>query len=71
MKEIGLYIHIPFCKRKCLYCDFNSYEAQKHDEDEYINALLHEMRNYLKQEQFIFKTVFIGGVLPPLLNLRI
>lgn len=70
MKEIGLYIHIPFCKRKCLYCDFNSYEAQKHDEDEYINALLHEIKKYLEQEQFIFKTVFIGGGTPTVIKFK-
>lgn len=68
MKEIGLYIHIPFCKRKCLYCDFNSYEVQKHDEDEYIKALLREIKIYLKEEQFIFKTVFIGGGTPTVIK---
>lgn len=62
MKEIGLYVHIPFCKKKCLYCDFNSYES--HDENNYIEALCKELNNYINEGNFIFKTVFIGGGTP-------
>lgn len=66
MKEIGLYIHIPFCKKKCLYCDFNSYKI--HDEDEYIKALCEEIRTYLRDEEFKLKTVFIGGGTPTVIK---
>lgn len=62
MKEIGLYVHIPFCKKKCLYCDFNSYESN--DEDEYIEALCKEINSYINEGKFIFRTVFIGGGTP-------
>ncbi len=68
MKEIGLYIHIPFCKKKCFYCDFNSYELFKYDEDEYIRSLLKEIKKYSKTEEFIFKTVFIGGGTPTVIK---
>ncbi len=62
MKEIGLYVHIPFCKKKCLYCDFNSYEI--HDEDAYINALCKEIKDSLNNDEYRLKTVFIGGGTP-------
>ncbi len=64
MKEIGLYVHIPFCKKKCLYCDFNSYEI--HDEDKYIDALCKEVANYTGK--YKFKTVFFGGGTPTLIK---
>ncbi len=62
MKEIALYVHIPFCRRKCLYCDFNSYE--RNDEDSYIEGLCKEITGYLSKEDLKFKTVFIGGGTP-------
>lgn len=68
MKEIGLYIHIPFCKTKCFYCDFNSYKISKYDENEYIEALLAEIKKYIEKKQFVFKTVFIGGGTPTVIK---
>ena len=40
------YIHIPFCARKCLYCDFNSFDNKGEFIEEYIDALITEIRNY-------------------------
>ena len=60
----GLYIHIPFCKRKCRYCDFVSFPDYK-NEDLYFVALISEMRRYaplMKGRRF--DTVFIGGGTP-------
>ena len=39
MKEIGVYIHIPFCKQKCLYCDFVSFGNKQDLQKEYVEAL--------------------------------
>ena len=39
-KEIGLYIHIPFCKHKCDYCDFISFANKEEYIEEYINKLI-------------------------------
>ena len=44
-KRLGLYVHIPFCKRKCYYCDFISYDNCINKEDEYIESLLLEIEN--------------------------
>lgn len=68
MKEIGLYIHIPFCRSKCLYCDFNSYEKREGDSPEYVRALLLELSAYQEKYGLKFKTVFIGGGTPTVIN---
>ena len=41
-KELMLYIHIPFCVRKCYYCDFLSFESSIEKQNQYIEALLKE-----------------------------
>ena len=62
----GLYIHIPYCKKKCRYCDFVSF-AGRNDHLAYSAALITEMRLYaplMKGREF--DTVFIGGGTPSL-----
>lgn len=66
MKEVALYVHIPFCKQKCFYCDFPSYSGKEHLEDDYIDALIKEID--LKCKDKIIKTLFIGGGTPSYLN---
>ncbi|MEG1004092.1 MAG: radical SAM family heme chaperone HemW [Clostridium sp.] len=66
MKEIALYIHIPFCKQKCFYCDFKSYAGIESLEDDYVDALILEIRN--KCKNYIVKTLFIGGGTPSYLS---
>ena len=68
MNEIGLYVHIPFCRSKCLYCDFNSYENREGDGAEYVKALLLELSAYQKKYNFTYRTVFIGGGTPTVIN---
>ena len=63
MKEIGLYIHIPFCKQKCYYCDFVSYPNKDNCIKEYIDTIIKEYRNY-KAEEYVIKTIYIGGGTP-------
>ena len=64
MKEIGVYIHIPFCKQKCYYCDFISYSNKENCMEKYINALKKEMENFTKNNEFRVSTVYIGGGTP-------
>ena len=61
----GLYIHIPFCVRKCRYCDFVSYCNRNSDFDRYIDTLVSEMKNYSGAE---IDTVFMGGGTPTVLS---
>lgn len=55
------YIHIPFCKQKCLYCDFNSFDHQDELINDYIVALIKEIKSYDIQELY---TTYIGGGTP-------
>lgn len=70
MREVGLYIHIPFCKQKCNYCDFNSYVCNENMIQRYMDALLKEIKMYIKEYGFIFKTVFFGGGTPTFIHYR-
>lgn len=63
----GLYIHIPFCVKKCEYCDFLSFSGCENYFDEYISALLREMEKHQGTE---FDTVFIGGGTPSVLSYK-
>ncbi len=67
--DIGLYIHIPFCVRKCAYCDFASYPGMLSHAQTYMEALSLELR--AQAERFPAcraKTVFLGGGTPTLLS---
>ncbi|MGL5380838.1 radical SAM family heme chaperone HemW [Clostridium sp.] len=66
LKEIALYIHIPFCKQKCFYCDFPSYSSLEPLMDEYIEALTKEIEE--KASKYSIRSIFIGGGTPSYLN---
>ncbi len=66
--SIGLYVHIPFCVRKCNYCDFSSYSSLSPEVREaYINKLISEIASYEKREKIKVDTIFFGGGTPSLL----
>ena len=70
-KPIGLYLHIPFCKSKCNYCDFCSYAGVKDDlADRYVEAVGRELLSYKRSEKIKIDTVFLGGGTPSLLSAR-
>lgn len=66
-KELELYIHIPFCVRKCEYCDFLSGPAGKQEQREYMEALFSEIDGTEKFEDYEVSTIFIGGGTPSVL----
>lgn len=64
-KKLGLYIHIPFCVKKCDYCDFLSAPANEKTKKEYVVKLLDEIRRYKGLvDDYIVETIFIGGGTP-------
>ncbi|MBQ7500346.1 MAG: radical SAM family heme chaperone HemW, partial [Clostridia bacterium] len=64
MKKLGLYIHMPFCRQKCEYCDFYSGNEYK-DYKKYINALMLHMEDYSPVvSDYETDTIFIGGGTP-------
>lgn len=68
MKEISLYIHIPFCKQKCFYCDFPSYSGKERFKEDYVDALIKEIEK--RARGYIIKTIFIGGGTPSYLEVN-
>jgi oxygen-independent coproporphyrinogen-3 oxidase len=66
MTSIGLYIHIPFCRQKCPYCDFYSEAGIEKNISRYISAVSKELKN----TPYHFDTLFIGGGTPSLLSAR-
>lgn len=72
MKEFGIYIHIPFCKKKCLYCDFPSYANQERLFLTYVSALEQEIVLRAKEgEDWRVKSIFFGGGTPTILPVEL
>ena len=67
MKNVALYIHIPFCMQKCYYCDFPSHAGKEDCMPQYATALAKEI-NSIKDKKI--KTIFIGGGTPTYLSLE-
>ncbi|MDY6864028.1 MAG: radical SAM family heme chaperone HemW [Thermodesulfobacteriota bacterium] len=69
--DIGIYIHFPFCRKKCPYCNFASYAGLNLTTSEYIKGLLKEAYHYLNQDTIKGKgidSVYLGGGSPSLLS---
>ena len=67
--NIGLYVHIPFCIRKCAYCDFASFGGVSADvRARYIDRLCKEIESYRRENKIGVDTVFFGGGTPSLLE---
>ena len=67
MKEIGIYIHIPYCKRKCYYCDFISFQDKEETIEKYVECLKKEI-DECKYIGFNIGTIYIGGGTPSAIN---
>lgn len=66
-KDVGVYVHIPFCKAKCFYCDFVSFANKSELMENYINALIKEIDS-VDLSKYNIKTVYIGGGTPSILD---
>lgn len=63
----GLYVHIPWCIKKCPYCDFNSHEKDAgFDENQYVRRLIEDLNEELQQDFPPISTVYFGGGTPSL-----
>ena len=70
-KKLGLYIHVPFCLKKCLYCDFCSFPAYSEDMmDAYVKRLNLDIERYSKGFSGAVDTIYFGGGTPTLLKER-
>ncbi len=71
MKPLGIYIHIPFCVRKCRYCDFLSGAADREMQGNYVEKLLEEIEQYAELlGQRRIDTIFFGGGTPSILDAK-
>ena len=69
MEHLGVYVHIPFCVRKCAYCDFSSWAGRMADMPRYVDALCREIRTRTQETgRLSADTVFFGGGTPSLLT---
>ncbi|MBI4187915.1 MAG: radical SAM family heme chaperone HemW [Chloroflexi bacterium] len=66
--EIALYIHIPFCRRKCNYCSFVSYQCREAEISSYVNALKNELARRAGGK--LVRSIYLGGGTPSLLTDR-
>lgn len=67
-RKLGLYIHIPFCRTKCLYCDFCSFVSRdERAREEYVCALLREI-DARRTKEYLVDTIYFGGGTPSLLS---
>ena len=72
MEKIGIYIHIPFCVRKCDYCDFISYAGKEEKMLAYVDSLqkeIEERAKNIRNEKKVIDTIYIGGGTPSFLPL--
>ena len=68
-KELGLYVHLPFCVKKCGYCDFLSWCGTSEEKETYVQALLKEIESYREFARgYRVSTVFVGGGTPSVLE---
>ncbi len=78
MKEIGIYIHIPFCKQKCKYCDFVSFSDKEIYINDYIECILKELKSFSEKVELNYingvddlvkiNTIYIGGGTPSIIS---
>lgn len=70
MKKLGIYVHIPFCKQKCNYCDFYSVKWNDELENEYMDAVINEIKTCKgkSDDKYIVDTIYFGGGTPTIIN---
>ena len=71
-KELGIYIHIPFCQHKCDYCDFISFSNKQNLVKSYVEAVKKEINSYFQNKAFLdnynITTIYIGGGTPSFID---
>ena len=70
MKRLGIYVHIPFCARKCNYCDFYSLASDEDEKKNYIEALKREIKEVAKKVSTDYEvyTIYFGGGTPSIIK---
>lgn len=70
-KRLGVYVHIPFCVRKCNYCDFLSFSSSLQQQNNYTHALVKEIKMQKElSRDYIVDSIFFGGGTPSILSVE-
>ena len=68
-KNLGIYVHVPFCKQKCVYCDFYSLPRREEDMDAYLAALEGQLARFSQEAaDYDVTSVYFGGGTPSYLG---
>ena len=67
MNSLGIYVHVPFCGKKCPYCDFYSVSYRKDSAEKYVSAVLRNIVHYADKNKTV-DTLYFGGGTPSLLS---
>jgi oxygen-independent coproporphyrinogen-3 oxidase len=70
IKDVSIYVHIPFCNSKCYYCSFISSKQDSKTQDKYFKALKNEISDFESKNEYIVKTIYIGGGTPSCVDLK-
>ena len=70
MEKVGCYIHIPFCQKKCYYCDFCAYMNVENRIEPYIKNLIKEIKLYQERLNIEIDTIYIGGGTPSYIDAK-
>lgn len=68
MRKVGFYIHVPFCEKKCPYCDFYSFSADSALKNKYTNVVCNTLKDYSQTFGITVDTLYFGGGTPSLLG---
>ena len=70
MRNLSIYIHIPFCRKRCTYCDFNTYAGLELRIPDYVNSLINEINCLAGELQAAppVHSIYFGGGTPSLLS---
>lgn len=68
MKNIGIYVHIPFCKQKCKYCDFISFKCNENKIENYVDCVIKEIIDKAAEVKERIDTIYIGGGTPSIVS---
>lgn len=71
MNKVGCYIHIPFCEKKCYYCDFAAFPGLENRIEPYIKNLIKEISLYRERMDLVIDSIYIGGGTPSYINPRL
>jgi len=68
---LGVYIHMPFCERKCSYCAFSSFVSSEKEQEKYITSLISEIQHFSQKEKRNIDSISIGGGTPSLISVQL